>query len=143
MSIFNVSYSYPKTIAYGKKNQFLVKMSPIRMDLYVPAFILGFLFVKSWFLFWGIDLEGVKDLWWRNILQKIKNDHSCWWMVQLFKVPLIIDTDASFDVDDVVAICLAHGLERRGEAKILAIVHDAGIPGMAGNNKISTECSHS
>jgi len=44
------------------------------------------------------------------------------------QVPLIIDTDASFDVDDVVAICLAHKLQDRGEAKILAIVHDAGIP---------------
>ena len=44
------------------------------------------------------------------------------------KVPLIIDTDASFDVDDVLAICMAHALERRGEAHILAIMHDAGIP---------------
>ena len=39
-----------------------------------------------------------------------------------------IDTDASFDVDDVVAICLAHALQDRGEAEIRAIVHDAGIP---------------
>ena len=46
----------------------------------------------------------------------------------LAQVPLIIDTDASFDVDDVVAICLAHALADRGETKILAIVHDAGIP---------------
>ena len=43
-------------------------------------------------------------------------------------MPLIIDTDASFDVDDVLAICMAHALERRGEAKILAVMHDAGIP---------------
>jgi len=43
-------------------------------------------------------------------------------------VPLIIDTDASFDVDDVVAICLAHALMDRGEVDIKAIVHDAGIP---------------
>ena len=48
-----VSYSCSKTLAYGKKTQFLVKMSLIHMGLYVP--------VKSWFLFWGIDLEGVKD----------------------------------------------------------------------------------
>ena len=34
----------------------------IRMGWYVPAFILGYLSVKSLFLFWGIDLEGVKDL---------------------------------------------------------------------------------
>ena len=43
-------------------------------------------------------------------------------------MPLIIDTDASFDVDDVLAICMAHALERRGEAQILAVMHDAGIP---------------
>ena len=43
-------------------------------------------------------------------------------------VPLIIDTDASVDVDDVVAICMAHALMDRGEVDIKAIVHDAGIP---------------
>ena len=43
---------------------------------------------------------------------------------------MIIDTDASADVDDVVAICLAHKLQDRGETDILAIVHDAGLPGM-------------
>ena len=44
------------------------------------------------------------------------------------QVPLIIDTDASFDVDDVVAICLAHSLADLGEVDILGIVHNAGIP---------------
>ena len=34
-------------------------------------------------------------------------------------VPLIIDTDASFDVDDVVAICMAHALMDNGEVFIL------------------------
>jgi len=43
-------------------------------------------------------------------------------------VPLIIDTDASFDVDDVVAICMAHALMDKGEVDIKAIVHDAGYP---------------
>ena len=43
-------------------------------------------------------------------------------------MPLIIDTDASFDVDDVLAICLAHVLADRGETEIKAIVHNAGIP---------------
>ena len=43
------------------------------------------------------------------------------------QVPLIIDTDASFDVDDVVAICMAHALMDNGEVDIKAIVHDAGI----------------
>ena len=33
-------------------------------------------------------------------------------------VPLIIDTDASFDVDDVVAVCMAHALMDRGEVDI-------------------------
>lgn len=42
--------------------------------------------------------------------------------------PLIIDTDMSFDVDDVMAVCMAHALEDIGEVKILAIVHDAGYP---------------
>ena len=34
------------------------------------------------------------------------------------QVPLIIDTDASFDVDDVVAICMAHALMDAGEVEI-------------------------
>jgi hypothetical protein len=42
-------------------------------------------------------------------------------------VPLIIDTDMSFDVDDVGAVCVAHALADRGEAALLAIVHDSGI----------------
>jgi len=46
----------------------------------------------------------------------------------LAAVPLIIDTDASFDVDDVVAVCMAHALMDNGEVDIKAIVHDAGIP---------------
>ena len=33
-------------------------------------------------------------------------------------MPLIIDTDASFDVDDVVAICMAHALMDAGEVEI-------------------------
>ena len=33
-------------------------------------------------------------------------------------VPLIIDTDASVDVDDVVAICMAHALMDKGEVDI-------------------------
>merc|ERR1712051_946604 len=44
------------------------------------------------------------------------------------KVQLIIDTDASFAVDDVVAICLAHSLANKGEVDIRAIVHNTGIP---------------
>ena len=44
------------------------------------------------------------------------------------QTPLIIDTDASFDVDDVVAICMAHALMDKGEVDIKAIVHNAGYP---------------
>lgn len=42
-------------------------------------------------------------------------------------VPLIIDTDMSFDVDDVGALCMAHTLHDLGEAKLLAVIHDAGV----------------
>jgi len=47
-------------------------------------------------------------------------------------VHLIIDTDLSFDVDDVGAVCIAHELARRGEVRIEAIVHDSGLPLGAG-----------
>ena len=36
-------------------------------------------------------------------------------------VKLIFDTDMDFDVDDVGALCAAHGLVRLGEAEILAV----------------------
>ena len=42
-------------------------------------------------------------------------------------VDVIIDTDMSIDVDDVGALCLAHALQDRGELRILAVVHDAGL----------------
>ena len=38
--------------------------------------------------------------------------------LDLQKVQLIIDTDASFAVDDVVAICLAHSLANKGNWNI-------------------------
>ena len=47
-------------------------------------------------------------------------------------VPIIIDTDMSIDVDDVGALCVAHALEDRGEAKILAVVHGTGLAQGAG-----------
>ena len=43
-------------------------------------------------------------------------------------VQLIIDTDMDFDVDDVGAVCAAHAMADKGEAEIIAIVHDAGYP---------------
>ena len=47
-------------------------------------------------------------------------------------VPMIVDTDMSFDVDDVGALCLAHALADRGEISLLATVHDAGVPSGVG-----------
>lgn len=40
---------------------------------------------------------------------------------------LIIDTDMSGDCDDVGALCVAHALVRRGEADLVAVVHNTGL----------------
>ena len=42
-------------------------------------------------------------------------------------VALIVDTDMSIDVDDIGALCAAHALADRGEAELLAVVHDTGL----------------
>ena len=51
-------------------------------------------------------------------------------------VRLIIDTDIGGggcnDVDDVVAICIGHAMEQRGELELLAIVQDTAPPQCAG-----------
>lgn len=47
--------------------------------------------------------------------------------VQSERVKLIIDTDMSTDVDDVVALCIAHKLQDIGEAEIIAVVHNTGL----------------
>ena len=47
-------------------------------------------------------------------------------------VDLIFDTDMSIDVDDVGALCVAHALVDRGEANILATVHNSASPFGAG-----------
>merc|ERR1719341_885429 len=44
------------------------------------------------------------------------------------RVNIILDTDMDFDVDDVGALCAAHGLVQLGEAEILAVVHNVGYP---------------
>lgn len=62
-------------------------------------------------------MDGVLDLYMRND----KRPASA-------AVPLIIDTDMAFDVDDVLAVCMAHALHDLGEAKLLAVVHDSGYP---------------
>merc|ERR1719394_1310723 len=43
-------------------------------------------------------------------------------------VKLILDTDMNGDVDDVGALCAAHGLVQLGEAEIVAVVHNVGYP---------------
>ena len=51
-------------------------------------------------------------------------------------VPLIIDTDLGFDVDDALAICMAHALHNAGEAKLLAVLHNSGFPGGIGGASV-------
>ena len=41
-------------------------------------------------------------------------------------IPLIVDTDMSFDVDDALALCMAHALHDLGEADLLAVMHNTG-----------------
>jgi hypothetical protein len=56
---------------------------------------------------------------------------------------LIIDTDMSGDCDDVGAVCLAHALEMRGEAKLLAVVHNTGLDtGVGAISAINTYYGH-
>lgn len=52
---------------------------------------------------------------------------------------LIIDTDMSFDVDDVGAVCLAHALADRGEAELVAVVYDSGYPAGIGAVSVLNE----
>eukprot|EP00039_Didymoeca_costata_P011342 m.158490 g.158490 ORF g.158490 m.158490 type:complete len:331 (-) comp15138_c0_seq3:56-1048(-) len=41
---------------------------------------------------------------------------------------VILDTDMSTDCDDVGALCILHAMEQRGEANIIATVHNTGLP---------------
>ena len=43
-------------------------------------------------------------------------------------VDIIFDTDMSIDVDDVGALCALHALADRGEANLLAAVHNSASP---------------
>jgi len=43
-------------------------------------------------------------------------------------VPVILDTDMDFDVDDVGALCVLHALQDLGEAELIGVVHNAGYP---------------
>ena len=58
---------------------------------------------------------------------------------QAGRVPLIIDTDMSIDVDDVGALCVAHALADLGEVDIRAIVHDTGYSAGVGAVAILNE----
>lgn len=52
---------------------------------------------------------------------------------------LIIDTDMSVDVDDVGMLCAAHALVESGDANILAVVHDTGLPSGVGAISVINE----
>ena len=47
---------------------------------------------------------------------------------QVGPIPLILDSDFSFDVDDVGALCVAHALADLGEAEIIGVIFDSGYP---------------
>jgi hypothetical protein len=56
---------------------------------------------------------------------------------------LIVDTDMGFDVDDVVAVCLANALHMAGKADLLAVVHDTGCKlGIGGVSSIQNFYGH-
>ena len=64
-------------------------------------------------------------------------------LVAASPVSLIIDTDLGFDVDDTGAVCIANELMVRGEADILAIVHNTGFKlGIAGVSAINHYYGH-
>jgi inosine-uridine nucleoside N-ribohydrolase len=59
------------------------------------------------------------------------------------KVPLIIDTDMGYDVDDVGAVCIANALVASQEADILAILHNVGYEkGIGGVSVINHYYGH-
>ena len=58
---------------------------------------------------------------------------------QVRPTPLIVDTDMSFDVDDVGAVCVAHELTQTGEADLLAVVHYSGVPAGIGAASVLSE----
>eukprot|EP00756_Hemistasia_phaeocysticola_P067366 Hpha_TRINITY_DN9913_c0_g1::TRINITY_DN9913_c0_g1_i1::g.140353::m.140353 len=56
---------------------------------------------------------------------------------------LIVDTDMGFDVDDVVAVCLANSLHMNGKARLLAVVHNTGCAlGIGGVSAINHFYGH-
>ena len=56
---------------------------------------------------------------------------------------LIIDTDMGFDVDDVVAVCLANSLHMNNKINLLAVVHDTGCSlGIGGVSSINHWYGH-
>ena len=40
---------------------------------------------------------------------------------------LLVDTDMSIDVDDLLALCVAHALADRNEVELLAMLHGTGL----------------
>ena len=56
---------------------------------------------------------------------------------------LIVDTDMGFDVDDVVAVCLANSLHMNGVVDLLAVVHDTGCKlGIGGVSAVQNFYGH-
>ncbi|KAL3892976.1 MAG: hypothetical protein SGPRY_014597 [Prymnesium sp.] len=57
--------------------------------------------------------------------------------------PLIIDTDMGFDVDDAMALCMAHALHDLGEARLIGVLHSYGYPkGIAAASVLSHWYGH-
>ncbi|KAL3912084.1 MAG: hypothetical protein SGPRY_008460 [Prymnesium sp.] len=69
-------------------------------------------------------------LWWLSL---------CGLSCEAGPVDLILDTDLSIDVDDVGAMCVAHALADQGEAKLLAVIHDTGLPQGVGGLSVINE----
>ena len=76
-------------------------------------------------------------------IKKILSQATLVALVAASPVSLIIDTDLGFDVDDTGAVCIANELMVRGEADILAIVHNTGFKlGIAGVSSINHYFGH-
>ena len=70
-----------------------------------------FYFLKSWSLFLGI-----KDLKWHKILQRGERDHSCWYLVKLFKcyLPFLYLLEYGFDFMNLLVLVCRVGSEGGG-----------------------------
>jgi len=95
---------------YGMTEEDMALESPRLPSLLSAAGSIALLTSGTLFLLWGAMQEAAQ------------------WAPTSVAVPLIIDTDMSFDVDDVGAICIAHAMMDRGEADLLAVIHSSAYP---------------